>query len=190
MKIDTIQHAIATRRTIKPERFTGDIIPDELIWKVLEAANWAPTHGHTEPWRFVVFTGVKKHDLLIFLNALDDSLNGPNEIRNGKRATSFEKTSHILAIVCKRGNNPKIPEQEELLATAMAVQNMWLTASELGIGSYWSTGSLAYLPQLTTFLGFNPDVDYALGFFFMGMPISGIPEGKRLTPIQGKVRWV
>jgi hypothetical protein len=35
MKIDTIQHAIATRRTVKPERYTGEIIPDELIWKVL-----------------------------------------------------------------------------------------------------------------------------------------------------------
>ncbi len=189
MNIKAVQSAIAKRRTIKPERFTGENIKDELIWKMLEAANWAPTHGHTEPWRFVVFADKKKQLLLNFLNEQDDAINGRNEVRNGKRATSFEKTSHIIAIVCKRGSNPKIPEQEELLATAMAVQNMWLMASELGLGGYWSTGGLAYLPQLTTFLGFNADVDFALGFFYVGMPISGLLEGKRLTPIQEKVRW-
>lgn len=25
--------------------------------QMLEAANWAPTHGRTEPWRFVVLSG-------------------------------------------------------------------------------------------------------------------------------------
>lgn len=190
MKIEMIEQTIALRRTVKPERYTAEVVPDEFIWKMLEAANWAPTHGHTEPWRFVVFAGNKKIQLLDFLNDLDDSLNGPNPVRNEKRAQSFARTSHIIAIVCKRGSNPKIPELEELLATAMAVQNMWLVASELGIGSYWSTGGLAFLPELTTFLGFDLNVDKALGFFYVGMPVSGLPEGKRLSPIQEKVRWV
>ena len=29
----------------------------ELLRAMLEAANWAPTHGITEPWRFVVLQG-------------------------------------------------------------------------------------------------------------------------------------
>jgi nitroreductase len=189
-KINMIQDDIATRRTVKPDRYTGEIVSDELIWKMLEAANWAPTHGHTEPWRFVVFGGEKKIQLLEFLNGLDDSLHGPNVVRNEKRAQSFAQTSHIISIVCKRGSNPKIPELEELLATAMAVQNMWLVASNLGLGSYWSTGGLAYLPELTSFLGFDAEVDKALGFFYIGMPITGLPQGKRLSPIEDKVRWV
>ena len=27
-----------------------------VLEQMLEAANWAPTHGRTEPWRFVVLS--------------------------------------------------------------------------------------------------------------------------------------
>lgn len=33
---------------------TGATVSHENIIAMLEAANWAPTHGRTEPWRFVV----------------------------------------------------------------------------------------------------------------------------------------
>jgi len=33
---------------------TGATVSQENIIAMLEAANWAPTHGRTEPWRFVV----------------------------------------------------------------------------------------------------------------------------------------
>jgi nitroreductase len=33
---------------------TGDAVSKQDIMALLEAANWAPTHGKTEPWRFVV----------------------------------------------------------------------------------------------------------------------------------------
>lgn len=31
---------------------------------MLEAANWAPTHGKTEPWRFVVLGRAAQEELL------------------------------------------------------------------------------------------------------------------------------
>ena len=31
-----------------------------LIAQILEAANWAPSHGKTEPWRFVVYSGAAR----------------------------------------------------------------------------------------------------------------------------------
>jgi hypothetical protein len=46
--------AIRARRSIFPKDFTGDIVSHDSIMAMLEAANWAPTHGRTEPWRFVV----------------------------------------------------------------------------------------------------------------------------------------
>ncbi len=36
---------------------SGKPIPDDIIWQLLENANWAPTHKFTEPWRFTVFSG-------------------------------------------------------------------------------------------------------------------------------------
>lgn len=45
---------IQSRRSIFPKHMTGDAVSQKSIMKMLEAANWAPTHGRTEPWRFVV----------------------------------------------------------------------------------------------------------------------------------------
>lgn len=45
---------IKSRRSIYPKHMTGDRVSTPHINAMLEAANWAPTHGHTEPWRFVV----------------------------------------------------------------------------------------------------------------------------------------
>lgn len=40
----------------------GKRTPDEQIMQLLALADWAPTHGYTEPWRFVVFGGDKVKD--------------------------------------------------------------------------------------------------------------------------------
>ncbi|KAH8054582.1 hypothetical protein JL721_10466 [Aureococcus anophagefferens] len=46
------------RRSIFPKDFASDPqIPREAVERALACANWAPTHGKTEPWRFVVFEG-------------------------------------------------------------------------------------------------------------------------------------
>ena len=50
-----ILQLIRRRRSIFPKDYSGAPVPRHLIHRALEAANWAPTHGKTEPWRFVVF---------------------------------------------------------------------------------------------------------------------------------------
>ncbi len=183
-----LEQIIENRRTVKPDRYTGEPIDDELIWKLLKAANWAPTHGLTEPWRFTVFSGEAKKELLQFLNDLDAELNGSNEVRNEKRKRMIDASSHIISIGMKRGTNEKIPELEELLAVAMAVQNMWLMAHSLGLGAYWSTGQLAFTDEMRRYLKLDVN-DKSLGFFYIGKPIADLPKGKRITPIEEKVTW-
>ena len=36
----------------------------EMIEQLLEAANWAPTHGKTEPWRWVVLSEDGLQDMI------------------------------------------------------------------------------------------------------------------------------
>ena len=38
----------------------GSKIDNAVIRDLLELANWAPTHGRTEPWRFIVYEGDAK----------------------------------------------------------------------------------------------------------------------------------
>ena len=40
-----------------PKDFSGEEVTQEEVELLLEAANWAPTHHRTEPWRYVVIQG-------------------------------------------------------------------------------------------------------------------------------------
>src|SRR5215467_13300946 len=55
----TISEIIRNRRSLKPVKMNGKKIPDEQVKELLKLANWAPTHGRTEPWRFIVYSGDK-----------------------------------------------------------------------------------------------------------------------------------
>ncbi len=55
-----LQKAVKNRRTIYPKMFNGQQVPENVIDKMLELANWAPNHKNTEPWRFKVYAGNAK----------------------------------------------------------------------------------------------------------------------------------
>ena len=59
---------IAKRRSIFPVQYNDKPIDKETLEKILEAANWAPTHKKTEPWRFKVLLGKKKDEMGAFLS--------------------------------------------------------------------------------------------------------------------------
>lgn len=191
-KVDIVLENIHSRRTIKPEQCIVGNIPEAQIWRILECANWAPTHGYTEPWRFVIFTDESKHQF-----ALDHAemykAETPKELFKqvgyNKFISRAKTTSHILAIVNKRGVNPKIPEIEELQSTAMAVQNMQLAASAMGYAAYIHSGGMTFKDSMKSYLGFGPE-DKVLGFLYLGVPNDDEKApGRRLSSIQDKVEW-
>ena len=189
---EVLSKIIAERRTIKPDQYTGEIIENKVIEEILGTANWAPTHGYTEPWRFVVFAGDGRSTLGDFLadqDQPDKNVEDFNQIRYDRLRNRPLKASHIIGIGMKRGDNPKVPEIEEISAVACAVQNMWLMAHSLGLGAYWSTGKMAFTEQTRNFLGLGEN-DLSLGFFYIGKPAIPLPQGRRLSGIESKVKWV
>ena len=50
--------AIENRRTI--HEFRPDPIAEETLWRILDAARWAPNHRLTEPWRFTIEDFVRR----------------------------------------------------------------------------------------------------------------------------------
>ncbi len=183
---------IIDRRSIKPNDFTGETVPDEIIVKLLELANWAPTHGYTEPWRFTIITG----DGLARLGEFYANLDQPNQQAKDFNQLRYDRfrnrpmnCSHVIGIGMVPGTNPKIPELEELCATAMAVQNFWLGLEPLGLAGYWSTGTLAFTDEMRAFLGFSEGAK-SLGLFYIGKPSIPHPKGRRLTPIGEKLNWM
>ena len=58
-----IMDAIRRRRSYSLKYLSGDPIPLDDVQLMLEAANWAPSHGQTEPWRFTVFANEGRQQL-------------------------------------------------------------------------------------------------------------------------------
>ncbi|MCL2141166.1 MAG: nitroreductase family protein, partial [Dehalococcoidia bacterium] len=52
MNIDEFLALVQTRRSVR--RFKPDIVPPELLEKVLEAGRWAMSGANAQPWEFVV----------------------------------------------------------------------------------------------------------------------------------------
>lgn len=180
---------IRLRRSIKPELMKTDPVDRDLVEQLLEAANWAPSHGRTEPWRFVVFTNEARLDLArVVAGAETGSFpvaeTDPTYLKLRQKMTNAPV---IIAIVCNPSPNPKIEPHEELASVAMAVQNMHLCAQALGLGGFWSSGKKAFHPAVASFLKITTPA-HCLGFFYVGWPAIPWPKGER-GPVTHKVTW-
>ncbi|GMN11529.1 hypothetical protein MTsPCn9_25930 [Croceitalea sp. MTPC9] len=178
---------IKRRRSVFPVQYNDRPIAKEALEKLLEAANWAPNHKKTEPWRFKVLNGDSKAKLGEFLaNKYQEVEARPKQIKIKKLQENPKKAGAIIAICMQRDPNESLPEWEEVAATAMAVQNMWLTATDLGIGSYWSSPGL--IKYMNEFFDLN-DGERCLGFFYLGYYDEELLEGTR-QPIENKTVWL
>ncbi|MBW2936957.1 nitroreductase [Aureisphaera sp. CAU 1614] len=184
-----ISKIIANRRAVYPAQYNMEEVTVEEIKTILQAANWAPTHRRTEPWRFIVFHSKESRGKLAeFLSTTyKEKSNNFSEVKYKKYQVNPVKAACVIAICFQRDPKESIPEWEEIASTAMAVQNMWLTASEMKIGAYWSSpsvsGSLGKLVDMNT-------GERCIGFFYLGKYDGELPEGSRQTTIDGKTRWV
>ena len=183
---------IKNRRTILPPLYEkGRVIPDEIIWQILENANYAPNHKHTEPWRFTVFSGEGLSHFSELQSGLYKKFAGEkfNEIKHRKLMDFPLMASHVIAIGMKRNTENKIREIEEIEATACAVENMFLTTTAYGLGSYWTTGGITYFEEAKPYFNLDKE-DKLLGFFYIGYLAKPFTGGYKRGPIQEKVKWV
>jgi nitroreductase len=108
--------AIKNRRSIRT--FQEKTVPEELIKRIIEAGQWAPSACNRQDWRFVI---------------VDDPEVKNNLLRETTAYFVNKAPVLILILYCNRTDN--LEYKDHLLSGAMAVQNMQLCAYSLGIGS-------------------------------------------------------
>ncbi len=187
----TLQEIVTNRRSTKPTAFSGGTIPDPQITQLLELANWAPSHGLTEPWRFIVYSGeavrqfCRQHAEQYKETTPPDQF---NSAKYDKQAHNGDLASHLILVYMKRGSNANIPALEEICATAAAADNILLGAEALDIAVLWSTGGTVLQPVMKEYLGLGPE-DVILGLLYLGYTNDPQRPGKR-TPITEKTKWI
>lgn len=186
---EAIKYIIESRRSVFPPAFSDKPVSRNTISLLLEAANWAPNHKLTQPWRFVVMAGNMRKKLGEFMLEDYDSNTHPEQRLEKKRNKLLEnptRSAAIIAICMKPDTSGKVPEWEELAATACAVQNLWLSATALGLGGYWSTPR--NLEGIAAFLKLEKGTK-CLGLFYLGY-FDQQPQTPRRSPWNEKVIWM
>lgn len=188
--LSEITAVIRDRRTIYPEQFSERKVQKEQIELILNNAQWAPTHGNTQPWRFTVFTEDARTELSQFLAKTYLELTPAAAQDTAKLAKMTRRpllASAVIAVSMKRQTEQKILELEEVEAVACAIQNMHLTCTAYGLGGFWSTPKLIYHQRMNEFLGLDV-MDKCLGLFYIGYPTIEWPQAHR-KPLEYNTEW-
>lgn len=185
-----INDLIKNRRSIFPSSYDPNRpIDREILEQLVENANWAPTHRLTEPWRFQVFHSPEgRYELGHYLATYYKNHTPPTLFAPSKYDKALEgcvKSGAVIAIILQRDMEARVPEFEEIAAVAMAVQNMWLTCTELGLGCYWSTPKAAL--EASEFLELT-EGQRCMGLFYIGWHNAPELPGKR-DDIAKKTTW-
>ena len=191
--LSEISAIIKDRRSISPEFYSDRIIHREQVETILNNAIWAPNHGSTQPWAFKVFLGEGRQKLADFLSNLYKEKTSSSDFSQ-KRLEKLQNrplmAGAVILVSLKRNPESKIEEMEEIEAIACAIQNMYLTCTAWGLGSFWSSPKLIYTPEMNAFLGLG-DADKCLAIFYVGYPKADYdwPKGHR-KPIEYFTEWV
>ena len=188
--LSEINELIRERRTIYPEQFSDRKVHKEQIEVILNNAQWAPTHGNTQPWRFKVFTEEGRQTLSTFLGGAYLELTPVKEqsdLKLKKLVSRPLKSSVVIAACMERQKEETIPEIEEIEAVACAIQNMYLTCTAYGLGGFWSTPKLIYSELMNDFLQLGQK-DKCLGLFYIGYSKEQWPKSHR-KPLEYSTEW-
>ncbi|MFI9509412.1 5,6-dimethylbenzimidazole synthase [Nocardia sp. NPDC052566] len=144
----SVYEAIRLRRDVRAE-FTGDVVDDATLWRILDAAHRAPSVGNSQPWDFVVV-----RDPATLRKFADHVADKRVEFRNvlpQERAETFEPikiegiTESGTGIVVTHDNTRGGPHilgratvpETGVYSTVLAIQNLWLAATAEHVGVGW-----------------------------------------------------
>ena len=160
-----IGHAIKKRRTI--HIFSKKRVPKEVIERSIVAANQAPCHRKTFPWRFTRI-GFHKRDLLFDLHlSLKFGDKEIDEFNLKKTKEKFLNPSHLL-VASQVSSDNEVQKLEDYAACACAIQNLSLSLVADGVGYKWSTGKITTNPNTYQIAEIDPFEEKIIGFIWIG----------------------
>ena len=155
-----VYRAIYERRDMR--HFSGGVVLDEQLQRLLLAAHHAPSVGLMQPWRFI---RIRSPGVRAALHALVEQERVLTAQAMGERQDEFMKlkvqgvldAAEVLVVALPPGREQHIfgrrtmPEMD-LASAACAIQNLWLAARSEGLGMGWVSifdpGQLAQLMNM------------------------------------------
>ena len=173
-----VDQAIKKRRTIHV--FSSRRVPKEVIEKSLVAANQAPCHKRTFPWRFTS-VGINKRELLCQLQMILKFGDKPADESDSKKIRDkMLKPSHLI-IASQVCTDDQVQKLEDYAACACSIQNLSLSLVANGVGCKWSTGIITKDPNTYSIAEINPSKEEIIGFIWIGYGVSPLSINRPLV---------
>ncbi len=157
--------AILSRRTA--HTFRSEPVPEDCMVRGLDAANHAPCHRLTFPWRFLrvgARTRSALAEVAVAIKAAKQPLTG-EDVR--KVAAKILDPPELLVACQVRVADP-FQSREDYAACSCAIQNLCISLAGDGVASKWSTGGLTRDPRAWRILGVDPGLLDVVGFVWVG----------------------
>jgi coenzyme F420-0:L-glutamate ligase / coenzyme F420-1:gamma-L-glutamate ligase len=194
--IDTIQ----ARRSLR--RYQQRPVPQGIIEQVLTAATWAPSAHNRQPWRFTVIqTAEVKVKLATAmgtqLRADLEADHVPGDIIDKDVNRSYERITLAPVLILLALTMADMDEYSDagrsyneyvmaIQSTAMAGQNLLLTAHEMGLGACWMCAPLFCPDVVRAALNLPGDWE-PQSLITMGYPAQERERTRR--PLERSVLW-
>ena len=160
-------NCIYERRSIR--RYREEMIESDKLERILDAARVAPSGKNRQPWKFLVYSGEKKKEILnemrkgikhelkepVFKNSKNLLPDADNTLR------IMMKAPIVVFVLNINGKSPmesisiddRFTEICDSLSIGAAIENMLLEAQELGIGSLWIGNTCFAYNDLMEYIG-------------------------------------
>ncbi|MCI8453475.1 MAG: NAD(P)H nitroreductase [Lachnospiraceae bacterium] len=165
--MNEVLNNILTRRSIR--KFTGTPVPKEILEELVNAALHAPSGMGRQTWKFTVLTN--KALLARLTSAIEKELDRPG----------YDMYRPAAVILPSNERDSRFGREDD----ACALENIFLAAHSLGIGSVWinQLQNICDKPDIRAVLD---DLGIPADHVVYGMAALGYPDPD--TPIQPKER--
>lgn len=137
--------AISQRKSIR--KYQDKDIPQEILDKILTAATLSPSGKNKQPWKFYIVRGDKRADMVREIQKGMDRLEAQGINTGSARYTIrvMAQAPVTLLVFNPFSRHPLLPrntqeiyaDMVDIQSVGAAIQNMLLTAADLGLGSLW-----------------------------------------------------
>ena len=135
-----VLECIKSRRSIR--KYSEEKLDEQCVYQIIESAIWAPSGKNRQPWRFKIITD----------KCLVEQLSKLSVNRIWMRTAPC-----LVAVFLDR--NSSYDYIKDVQSCGAAIQNMLLTAHELGIGSCWIGDLLKRSDEIKTILQLDDRLD-------------------------------
>lgn len=167
-----LTQAIESRRSIR--EFKDDPISKENIEKIITAGTFAPSGKNKQPWKFYVVQAEKRGEMVTEMQKGMNRLQKMG-IKKGSACHSLKVMAQAPVTIfvfnpsskhplLKRDTQEVYSDVVDIQSIGAAIQNMLLTAVDLGLGSLWICDVFFGYEELCEWLGEKGQMIAAVSF--------------------------